>query len=72
MFRKEQKRGRRSKQWTFCMDRDSSDCWKMQQKCFTIWEIYFKKQQKEITTILKRFDHLLAQFHHPKDEAAVN
>lgn len=72
MFRKEQKPGRRSKQWTFCMDRDSSDCWKMLQKCFTIWEIYFEKQQKEITIILKRFDHLLAQFHHPKDEAAVN
>lgn len=31
-----------------------------------------KKQQEEITIILKRFDHLLAQFHHPKDEAAVN
>lgn len=43
MFTKEQKQGRRTKQWTFCMDRDSSDCWKMLQKFFTIWEIYFKK-----------------------------
>lgn len=72
MFRKEQKRGRRSKQWTFCYTETVVTVGKCRRNVSQYGRFILKKQQKEITIILKRFDHLLAQFHHPKDEAAVN